>query len=48
VVQPGRAGRLRLLLDDGSEVAVSRGQREVFTASLANTRRSPFDGRLAA
>ena len=42
VVQRGRSGRLRLLLDDGSEIAVSRRHREPFSRRLGGATRSRF------
>lgn len=48
VVQRGRSGRLRLLLDDGSEIAVSKGHRDVFTQRLVGTRRTRFQEDRAA
>jgi DNA-binding LytR/AlgR family response regulator len=48
VVQRGRSGRLRLLLDDGSEIAVSKGHREVFTQRLTATTRTAFNEDWAA
>ena len=47
-VQRGRSGRLRLLLDDGSEISVSKGHRDVFTERLAATTRRPSQEYLAA
>ena len=48
VVQRARSGRLRLLLDDGSEIAVSKGHRDVFAQRLATTTRAPFQADWAA
>jgi hypothetical protein len=48
VVQRGRSGCLRLLLDDGSEIAVSKGHRDVFTQRLAATTRTAFQEDWAA
>jgi hypothetical protein len=47
VVQRGRSGCLRLLLDDGSEIAVSKGHRDAFTERLAATTRNAFEDRAA-
>jgi hypothetical protein len=42
VVQRGRSRRLRLLLDDGSELSVSKGHRARFIQRLAATTRTSF------
>lgn len=42
VVQPVRSGRLRLLLDDGSELLVSKSHREVFARRLSGATRTSF------
>jgi DNA-binding LytR/AlgR family response regulator len=42
MVQRARSGCLRLLLDDGSEIGVSRGHRDAFAHRLSATTRMPF------
>lgn len=41
VVQRARSGRLRLLLDDGSEIAVSKGHRDLFAQRNCGAERAP-------
>jgi hypothetical protein len=48
VVQRARSGRLRLLLDDGSEIAVSKGHRDLFARQTCGTERAPMQVGLAA
>jgi len=48
VVEPVRSGRLRVLLDDDSEISVSRGHREPFSRLLSETVRTQFSHDRAA
>jgi len=48
VVQRARSGRLRLVLDDGSEIAVSKGHRDLFARRTCGTERAPMQMGLAA
>ena len=48
MVQRARSGCLRLLLDDGSEIGVSKGHRNAFAQRLSATTRMPFQEDWAA